>query len=373
MTALLLFLLLVFITASQLAPLMDAASPDDRIQSVIAIIILFEFFFFIAALSNITVKRLHDLGVSGKWLIASVAGSVLYSGAMGAGFLQGSVTQYGAFLLSCAIVIFQLWVGFWPGKAGRNRFGPAPTFRRDWQPVDKTPASRTKPRSEFDLPFVILSPNGRIGAIGVFVGMGLALWLSVASWFYASWTTDESAPGAAFTQALEDVVVNTDDLLLYGSVYISHSRQMKSIESSVTSQERAALEDLLHNALDARNKALGLVFQAIFVLALLGMYFLTFLNVAVKRFHDLGLSGWFGPAYLAIAVSAIMIMEETFGGLMQMPGAAGVLSLLIATVFLFLPLAPMNGKMEFNQYGPPPGFDMKRIRELAFHSSAVTA
>jgi hypothetical protein len=73
-----------------------------------------------------SVKRLHDLGVSGWWIVplflASMAGSAV-SNAGPPGGLEGFVLMLVGLTLTFGPIFY---LGAVPGQAGENRFGPDP-------------------------------------------------------------------------------------------------------------------------------------------------------------------------------------------------------------------------------------------------------
>jgi uncharacterized membrane protein YhaH (DUF805 family) len=70
----------------------------------------------------LTVKRLHDLNKSGWWLV----------GAMAVSFVAGAITGMGdimalvAIALNVLLLVYGLWLLFWPGTVGDNQYGPDP-------------------------------------------------------------------------------------------------------------------------------------------------------------------------------------------------------------------------------------------------------
>ncbi len=66
----------------------------------------------------LTVKRLHDLNHSGWWMLA-VFGFSLVSGFADTAEMLGLV-------LNIPIIIYGLYLLFWPGTAGDNQYGPDP-------------------------------------------------------------------------------------------------------------------------------------------------------------------------------------------------------------------------------------------------------
>ncbi len=65
---------------------------------------------------SLTVRRLHDIGLSGYHAVW-----------VGAADAAGTVLSYGktdvAIYLSLPLLAIGLWLLFWPGEAGANRFG----------------------------------------------------------------------------------------------------------------------------------------------------------------------------------------------------------------------------------------------------------
>jgi uncharacterized membrane protein YhaH (DUF805 family) len=70
----------------------------------------------------LTVKRLHDLNKSGWWMLAI----------FGVSFLSGFLSEMGEILalvgigLNVPILVYALWLLFWPGTKGNNKYGPDP-------------------------------------------------------------------------------------------------------------------------------------------------------------------------------------------------------------------------------------------------------
>jgi len=68
---------------------------------------------------SLTVRRLHDLGLSGYHAIW-----------VGAADVVGTILSYSnedlAVYLSLPLLAIGLWLLFWPGQAAANRFGEAP-------------------------------------------------------------------------------------------------------------------------------------------------------------------------------------------------------------------------------------------------------
>ena len=72
----------------------------------------------IVGLVSIIVRRLHDLGLSGYHAI--------WVGMAEAGWGALSYGPPGVILLALPLLAIDLWLIFWPGNAGANRFGEAP-------------------------------------------------------------------------------------------------------------------------------------------------------------------------------------------------------------------------------------------------------
>ncbi|NCP67115.1 DUF805 domain-containing protein [bacterium] len=70
----------------------------------------------------LTVKRLHDLNHSGWWMLLPA----------GMGFVAGFLAEMGdamatvAMLINIPIIIYAIYLLFWSGTKGDNRFGPDP-------------------------------------------------------------------------------------------------------------------------------------------------------------------------------------------------------------------------------------------------------
>jgi uncharacterized membrane protein YhaH (DUF805 family) len=69
-------------------------------------------------LASVFARRLHDLGLSGYHAIWIVAAEVLWT------FLTNAPLP--VILLALPLFAIDLWLTFWPGNAGANRFGEAP-------------------------------------------------------------------------------------------------------------------------------------------------------------------------------------------------------------------------------------------------------
>lgn len=76
------------------------------------------------------VKRLHDVGRGGWWLLALAAPEIANSAALAFGLgdtRPGRVIEYVSFAGGAGLAILALW----PGTPGANRFGPAPARPAD--------------------------------------------------------------------------------------------------------------------------------------------------------------------------------------------------------------------------------------------------
>jgi uncharacterized membrane protein YhaH (DUF805 family) len=82
------------------------------------LIVIAAFALFAAGLASLTVRRLHDLGLSGYhaiWAVAAQAGLVV---------LPYAPPAKSLFAVPLAAV--WLWISFWPGSRTANRFGDVP-------------------------------------------------------------------------------------------------------------------------------------------------------------------------------------------------------------------------------------------------------
>jgi uncharacterized membrane protein YhaH (DUF805 family) len=67
---------------------------------------------------SLIVRRLHDVGLAGYHAI--------WVGAAEAGWLALSYAPPAVLLLGLSLAAIGLWLAFWPGNAGDNRFGVSP-------------------------------------------------------------------------------------------------------------------------------------------------------------------------------------------------------------------------------------------------------
>jgi uncharacterized membrane protein YhaH (DUF805 family) len=88
--------------------------PSSTVSGVAGLISMMAVF----TLIPICVKRLHDLDITGWWVLVFLG---LYSFAV-AGIRDQMATQIGSVILFIAVV----WLGSTKGEAGGNRRGPAP-------------------------------------------------------------------------------------------------------------------------------------------------------------------------------------------------------------------------------------------------------
>jgi uncharacterized membrane protein YhaH (DUF805 family) len=75
------------------------------------------FVLLIAGLASATVRRLHDLGLAGY--------HVIWVGAAEAAWTFLSEGPLQVVVLSFPLAVIGLWLTFWPGNRGANRFGEA--------------------------------------------------------------------------------------------------------------------------------------------------------------------------------------------------------------------------------------------------------
>jgi len=72
-----------------------------------------------------TVRRFHDIGLSGKWLLLLL---IMLSIPIFSGFFEGvSIAIFSAILVIS--ILGGMTALFWKGNAGDNRFGPPPVWR----------------------------------------------------------------------------------------------------------------------------------------------------------------------------------------------------------------------------------------------------
>ena len=101
-----------------LAPLIT----PPRSEGVAGLAVLALGFFPITPL---LVKRLHDFGASGWWLLPAAAPEIANSGALTlglAGSPLGTAIEYLSYAGGAGLAL----IATWPGTLGVNRYGPAP-------------------------------------------------------------------------------------------------------------------------------------------------------------------------------------------------------------------------------------------------------
>jgi len=268
-------------------------------------------------------KRLHDLGVSAWWYLLpfglqalSLLVSFLATQVVSASFIELEIGLVGT--------LFSLWMILWPGGAAENQYGPAPNFKRDWKPYNVV-ATRASARSEFDLPFVALSFEGRIGQKGVAMGTILILWF------------------CAFAANIGYYIDYTDAISLLAKSFFEQGLNLGLL---------GTLRGL------QMSDALKLSAFLLEVISLFGAG-LVFASVVSKRLHDLNLSSWF----MAPGVFALLTGVAAVTMFISSPNVdiivATTLSLvaLVTGVLFFWP-----GDKDFNAYGPPPGFRATVLR-----------
>jgi len=284
--------------------------------------LLFMYLFGSFALSA---KRVHDFGVSAWWcLLPSAAGAAagLASGLVPASDIFESTTTTDR-ILAVAFVALEivalganLWLLLWPGKAGANKYGPAPSFKRSWRPYDAL-AQRASARSEFDVPFVTLSLEGRLGAKGMIVGLLFIGWLSTVLWFFS--------------------------ILAGGSLYPINENMLPGFESQplfTLFRTQVPLSVL---------GVLGLVATGLFA-------FVVFSCVVAKRLHDIGITAWVqGALSIGLVIVLTVLGLQDIG---QNLIAIGIFFALAIAVLFVIP-----GAKNFNGYGPPPGFRADALLE----------
>ncbi len=276
-------------------------------------------FVFLYCFLSLVSKRLHDFGRSAWWsvlLIAAALGAVLtttyfnmtYNGFNHA-FESESPAQMAAVLFSALAtavgLAFLAWLLFWPGQSAANKFGPAPSFSRSWRPFDAL-AQRASARSEFDVPFVILAAEGRIGAKGLATGLVFLAWLCCAIWFFK--------------------VVYNKDFSPWNFEPMFNSTFMSAIG------------------------VVGMSCAALFTMIALSC-------ILTKRLHDIGLTAWLQTiVFIGIFVGITINLYEgrTIEALVTVAAWIG----LVFAVLFFIP-----GAKDFNAYGPPPGFRVEALRE----------
>jgi uncharacterized membrane protein YhaH (DUF805 family) len=77
-------------------------------------------------IAPLLVKRLHDFGASGWWLLLAAAPEIANSGALAlglAGSPLGTAIEYLSFAGGAGLAM----IAAWPGTRGANRYGPAGT------------------------------------------------------------------------------------------------------------------------------------------------------------------------------------------------------------------------------------------------------
>ncbi len=322
LTTLLPFLLFMWL-AAMLAPIFQTlgSSSSSQMASAISLIgVGLIFFVYLYCSLSLLSKRLHDFGLSAWWSVMQVGPAIVAAlsisfinmsnvGRLEQAFSSGeSVYDKIAILLailSTAVSTgFAIWLLFWPGQSTRNKFGPAPSFSRAWRPFDAL-VQRASARSEFDVPFVILSTEGRLGPKGLATGLFFLLWLLSAIWFFKVVYNGELSP------------LNFDGR--YTNEFMG---------------------------------PLGIIGMTI-----AGLFFLVvFSCIVTKRLHDIGWSAWLQTIFFVGIVVTIGFLES--GGPTE---TAITTTAWFALAFGILFAIP--GAKDFNAFGPPPGFRVEALRE----------
>lgn len=257
-------------------------------------------------------KRLHDFDLSAWWSVlqlgpviaAMISISLITETRLGNESVSEKLSGLVAMLSVIVTTGSYVWLLFWPGKSTSNKYGPAPSFSRSWRPFDAL-ALRASARSELDVPFVILSTEGRIGPKGLTLGLIFLMWLASALWFFKVVYTGRLAP-------------------FY-----------------------------LERANDAFWSSIGLIGIAATAL----FAFTVFSCVVAKRLHDMGLSAWLQILFSVGLVMAVAL----FGDRYDATRGYVIAMIWVGLVFAALFVAP--GAKDFNAYGPPPGFRVEALRE----------
>jgi len=309
----LMFSLVLMLTPSHSATLPAEGEMADTLSLVGSALILFVSSYCSLALVS---KRLHDFGHSAWWSmvlivpLVSIALTTSYLDIYNIGLEQAEDVIVLLSAASIAISLgFSAWLLFWPGQSAPNKFGPAPSFSRAWRPFDAL-AQRASARSEFDVPFVVLAIEGRIGPKGLATGLFFLAWLCCAIWFFK-------------------VVYNKDFSPL------NFERLDMAFSGPPTFMETIG--------------SWGMTCATLFTMVVLSC-------VLTKRLHDIGLSAWLQMLiFVGIAISVRLFGDTDLGD--AFVAAAAWVGLVFAVLF-FVP-----GAKDFNAYGPPPGFRVEALRE----------
>ena len=369
-----------FISSNAQAAPGDTQSGNSALYITMAILI-FEVLAFLAAFFALIIKRMHDLNASGRWLIPLIATGLLWLVFyIDPSFTKMNFVQLILIVAALGSAIVLLWIGFWPGNARDNGYGPVPRFKRNWQPVLSLLSERAKPRSEYELSFVALSPNGRIGPRGVIVGLGMTVWLVLAGWYLTFWQAQNSvyenanssvgSPLSALATSFE-ASGSFLTTLPQGQLFIARRDAASELEAARRQTPASPSIEFLEMQVFMLDRIITNGLFALSAFAFYGFAIFVFICVAAKRLHNASITAWIAPAYMLLFLSICFALEGVLYPLLATSGAlVGIATLIFLVVALFAPLLLLPEERDLNEYGPPPGFSIGKLGQSGFRLSS---
>lgn len=293
------------------APLVEMS---NNVYVTSAWIAIFFLLYFIAIYSGMAMmyKRVHDLGLSGKFIVipyyvfqAILSIAVLTFVTIDGGTSTASVVAvYMPLIISALVFLLMVLL---PGQVGENKFGSKPTFAAGWEPIDQEArdADVASAVPQYEIGALLFKSRGRVSRLPYFMGVLFLTWMTCAMVY------------------IEGIVGGWDRFY--------ESARFQNIGDFVAHPHTWALASIL---------SLGVAYVVISVF------------VSAKRLQDFGLSPWWS------ALMLVLIASVLFGVTADNPefNIAPRLIFVLGPLLVFTPLLLIPGNPQFNRYGPPPGF-----------------